>query len=67
MPHAALIAGSRAAALAALNPPATSTALAILPDAAAVFKLAPTLLTGALAPLYGRGPDATPMAERITA
>lgn len=41
--------------------------LDILPDAAAVPLLPPALLTAALAPIYGRGPDATPMAGRLSA
>lgn len=57
-PHAALVAGSRAALLAEGT---GAEALDLLPDAAAVGLLAPALLTAALAPIYGRGPDATPM------
>jgi hypothetical protein len=41
--------------------------LDILPDACAVPLLNPALLTGDLAPIYGRGPDATPMAGRLPA
>lgn len=55
---AALIAGNRAALLAEGT---DAEALDLLPDAAAVTLLGPTLLTPALAPIYGRGPDATPM------
>ena len=43
------------------------TVLDLLPDAAAVRLLPPVLLTTALAPIYGRGPDATPMKARIPA
>lgn len=58
LPHAALVAGSRAA----LRAEGTGAeALDLLPDAAAVGLLNPALLTRALAPIYGRGPDATPM------
>jgi len=57
-PHAALVAGSRAALLAKGS---GAEALDLLPDAAAVPLLPPALLTPALAPIYGRGPDATPM------
>ncbi|MFM7349415.1 MAG: tRNA (adenosine(37)-N6)-threonylcarbamoyltransferase complex dimerization subunit type 1 TsaB [Erythrobacter sp.] len=39
-------------------------AVTCLPDARAVPLLPPAALTIALAPIYGRGPDATPMAER---
>jgi tRNA threonylcarbamoyl adenosine modification protein YeaZ len=53
-----VIAGSRAAALAE---EAGGKVIDLLPDAAAVMLLPPALLTGALAPIYGRGPDATPM------
>jgi tRNA threonylcarbamoyladenosine biosynthesis protein TsaB len=59
----ALIVGSRAGDLAALLGEGHEAA-ALLPDARAVPLLAPSLLTPALAPIYGRGPDATPMAER---
>jgi len=41
--------------------------LDILPDAAAVPLLSPALMTDDLAPIYGRGPDATPMAGRLSA
>lgn len=57
-PHAALVAGSRAAPLAEGT---GAEALDLLPDARAVTLLAPAHLTHALAPIYGRGPDATPM------
>jgi len=57
-PHATLVAGSRAALLAEGT---GVEALDLLPDAAAVGLLNPALLTPALAPIYGRGPDATPM------
>lgn len=57
-PHAPLVAGNRAAALAEGT---GAEALDLLPDAGAVTLLAPTLFTPALAPIYGRGPDATPM------
>lgn len=60
-PHAALLAGSRAALLAEGT---AAEPLALVPDAGAVTLLAPTLLTPALAPIYGRGPDATPMKLR---
>jgi tRNA threonylcarbamoyl adenosine modification protein YeaZ len=64
-PRAALIAGSRAAALAEGGP--EMTALDLLPDAAAVPLLPPALFTAALSPIYGRGPDATPMKAHIPA
>lgn len=41
--------------------------LDILPDAAAVTLLPAVLLTHNLVPIYGRGPDATPMAGRVPA
>lgn len=62
-PPAGVIAGNRAAALAEVAPGAA--VLDILPDARAVPLLPPAQLTAALAPIYGRGPDATPMAARI--
>jgi tRNA threonylcarbamoyl adenosine modification protein YeaZ len=64
-PHPALIAGSRAGALA--EGIAGSQALDLLPDAAAVPLLPPALLSASLSPIYGRGPDATPMADRVRA
>ena len=64
-PHPPLIAGSRAAALAQGSE--GLAALDLLPDAAAVPLLPPSLLTAALSPIYGRGPDATPMKARETA
>lgn len=65
--RAALVAGNRATQLAALFPEHTATALHLLPDASAVMRLNPALLTRALAPIYGRGPDATPLAEQTRA
>lgn len=62
-PLAALVAGNRAAALAGDG--SAARVLDLLPDAAAVPLLPPGLLTSVLAPIYGRGPDATPMAERV--
>ncbi|MFM7404211.1 MAG: tRNA (adenosine(37)-N6)-threonylcarbamoyltransferase complex dimerization subunit type 1 TsaB [Erythrobacter sp.] len=41
--------------------------LDLLPDAAEITLLPPMLLSAHLAPIYGRGPDATPMAERVQA
>jgi tRNA threonylcarbamoyladenosine biosynthesis protein TsaB len=43
---------------------ARGVAIDTLPDAGAVQLLNPVLLTTALAPVYGRGPDATPMVAR---
>jgi tRNA threonylcarbamoyl adenosine modification protein YeaZ len=63
-PHAALVAGNRAALLAEGT---QAEALDLLPDAAAVTLLPAALLTPALAPIYGRGPDATPMKALGTA
>lgn len=64
--HHPLAAGNRARAL--LGPDAAGRiALDILPDAAAVPLLPAALLTRDLAPIYGRGPDATPMADRSPA
>jgi tRNA threonylcarbamoyl adenosine modification protein YeaZ len=61
-PLAGMIAGNRAAALA--EGAADAAVFDLLPDARAVHLLPPALLTPALAPIYGRGPDATPMAAR---
>jgi len=57
------VAGNRADEFAALlgNP---DRALSLLPDAAKIACVPEALLTGHLAPIYGRGADATPMAER---
>jgi tRNA threonylcarbamoyl adenosine modification protein YeaZ len=53
----AVIAGNRAADLAALTGRA-ATALTLLPDAADALLLSADLLTADLAPIYGRAPDA---------
>lgn len=63
-PLAGLAAGNRAALLAQGT---DAEVLDLLPDAGAVTRLAPALLTPALAPIYGRGPDATPMKLRAPA
>ena len=59
-------AGNRARELLAQDG-AGMVALDLLPIARAVPLLPLSLLTPALAPIYGRGPDATPMAERVPA
>ncbi len=41
--------------------------LDLLPDAAQVRLIPEELLTTRIIPIYGRGPDATPMAQRVTA
>lgn len=66
-PRAMLIAGNRAEAMAALDPALPAAAVDLLPDARAVPLVPSALLTSALAPIYGRGPDATPMAARVPA
>lgn len=63
-PRTGLIAGSRAALLAEGTDAAV---FECLPDAAAARLLPQALLTPALTPIYGRGPDATPMKARIPA
>ncbi len=63
----ALVAGNRAADLAAAFPGQAVAAINLLPDAGAVMLLNPALLTANLAPIYGRGPDATPLAQQIKA
>ncbi|MFO6448569.1 tRNA (adenosine(37)-N6)-threonylcarbamoyltransferase complex dimerization subunit type 1 TsaB [Erythrobacter sp. NE805] len=60
------VTGNRARELAALLD-GEREVIERLPDAGAVPLLPPALLTAALAPIYGRGPDATPMAGRVTA
>ncbi len=62
-----LLAGNRAPALAALDPALPAEVIDCVPDARSVPLLPAALLTGNLAPIYGRGPDATPMAERVKA
>jgi len=61
----ALVAGNRASALAALHSERPITALDLLPDAAATTRLPSALLTRDLVPIYGRGPDATPIKDRL--
>lgn len=63
-PSRSLLAGNRAAPLAALDPALPAEVIDSVPDARRVPLLPSALLTGNLAPIYGRGPDATPMAER---
>jgi len=58
-----LVAGNRAEAWAAQQD--HTEALALLPDAALALAVPLELLTSDLAPIYGRGPDATPLAERL--
>jgi tRNA threonylcarbamoyl adenosine modification protein YeaZ len=60
-----LIAGNRAEPFIAARAAERLTALSLLPDAAAIGWLADVVLTSALAPIYGRGPDATPLAEQV--
>jgi tRNA threonylcarbamoyladenosine biosynthesis protein TsaB len=64
--HYSLAAGNRALELLA-DDGAGMVTLDILPDASAVPLLNPALLTGDLTPIYGRGPDATPMPGRLPA
>ncbi|QUL38323.1 tRNA (adenosine(37)-N6)-threonylcarbamoyltransferase complex dimerization subunit type 1 TsaB [Erythrobacter sp. JK5] len=59
-----VIAGNRAAELAALHEGAELRPLVILPDAARTDLLPAVCLTSDLTPIYGRGPDATPIAGR---
>jgi tRNA threonylcarbamoyl adenosine modification protein YeaZ len=66
-PAAPIIAGNRAEALAALAGGERLAIPTLLPDARAVPLLEPGLFTANLAPIYGRGADATPMAERAQA
>jgi tRNA threonylcarbamoyladenosine biosynthesis protein TsaB len=62
--HYSFAAGSRSRELLEFDGAGMVT-LDLLPDAAAVPLLNPALLTGNLAPIYGRGADATPMAKPI--
>jgi len=64
--HYAFAAGNRARELMQSDGTGMVT-LDILPDASAVPLLPTGLLTANLTPIYGRGPDATPMAERVPA
>ena len=66
-PVQALLAGNRAAALAALDPALPAEVIDCIPDARSVPLIPSPLLISALTPIYGRGPDATPMAERVKA
>lgn len=61
--HYSFAAGNRARELLAYDG-AEMVALDLLPDAAAAPLVPPALLTGLLAPIYGRRPDATPLAEQ---
>jgi tRNA threonylcarbamoyl adenosine modification protein YeaZ len=61
-----LVTGNRAREFAALLGGAREV-IEHMPDARAVPLLASALLTPALTPIYGRGPDATPMAGRVPA
>ena len=58
-----VIVGNRAGAFAALLDD-DRLVLDLLPDAGAVHLMPESLLTPDLAPIYGRGPDATPLAEQ---
>jgi len=60
----ALIAGNRAAEFITARAGERLTAIPLLPDSAAIGLLPEAVLTSALAPIYGRGPDATPLAEQ---
>lgn len=66
-PFHALVAGNRAEALATFHRDAGHIALDLLPDATAARLLPTALLTSVLAPIYGRAPDATPLAEHLRA
>jgi tRNA threonylcarbamoyl adenosine modification protein YeaZ len=57
-----LVAGNRADQWASSRP--GCEALALLPDAAQALALPEALFTGNLAPIYGRGLDATPLAQQ---
>ncbi len=59
-----LVAGNRAQEWAEQRAPQGLTALTVLPDAAHALGLPPAVLTRDLAPIYGRGPDATPLVQQ---
>ena len=59
-----VIVGNRAAELAARFPEGEKSAFHLLPDAGKVPLLQQSWLTSNLAPIYGRGPDAVPMAAQ---
>jgi tRNA threonylcarbamoyl adenosine modification protein YeaZ len=61
-----VIVGNRAVEFAAMFDDERLT-LELLPDASAVRLVPETLLTPDLTPIYGRGPDATPLADRPAA
>lgn len=63
-PCPAVVAGNRAENHAALFAEQAVAVLNLLPNASAVTLLNPAVLTRNLAPIYGRGPDATPLAEQ---
>ncbi len=60
----AVIVGNRAAAFAATLNSGSQLVMDLHPDARAVGLISSALLNHDLAPIYGRGADATPMAER---
>lgn len=60
----AVIVGNRAAAFAAMLDAGSHLVMDLHPDARAVGMISAALLSHDLAPIYGRGADATPMAER---
>ncbi len=64
--HYSFAAGNRARELLAYDGAGMVT-LDLLPDARAVLLLPPALLTAHLTPSYGRGADATPLAEQTRA
>lgn len=66
-PRYNFISGNRAADLAALDPALPAQVIDCVPDARSLLLLPGALLTGNLVPIYGRGPDAVPMAERVKA
>lgn len=59
-PAHALVAGSRAREFVEARPAGAARALDLLPDARALPKLPPELLTTEVGAIYGRPPDATP-------
>lgn len=63
--HHRLLAGNRAAELAAHVPQPGHEVAVLVPDAAATLLLPPAVLQSQLTPIYGRAPDATPQALAV--
>jgi len=60
------VAGSKAQELASISDPDSFRTLSLLPDARKAVLVAKSLLSDALAPIYGRAPDARPQTKAET-